>query len=404
MTQGCAGRAESVPESPPPGESLAHCRARCEELEALLAEAERASLSKTRLLAVASHDLRQPLHTMGMLTAMLSRKVTDPAVRPVLELLETANRALREQLDSLLDLSRLDAGVIKPNPEVFRLDQMVELHARHIAPLVAAQGLELVVVCGQPVVVESDPGLLTRLLGNLTSNALKFTKTGHVALEVVVTGGDVLVVVDDTGLGIPEDQQGVIFEEFVQLHNAQKDVTRGLGLGLAIVKRLCKLLNAGIRLSSAPGRGSRFEIALPLAAQAKAVTKKASPSSVVAAGTGHKVVLAGEPCASLLSTRSVLEMAGYKVALVSDARLALMHIRSGQASVLISEARLGGGIQGVDLMAQAMREAPGLRAALLMSDTASERIPSLRALGIAVFFKPLAPPDLLDWLVQLPDA
>lgn len=393
-----------MPEPTPSEGSLAHYRARCEALEASLGKAERASLAKTRLLAVASHDLRQPLHTIGMLTGMLSRKVTDPTLQPVLALLETANRALREQLDSLLDLSRLDAGVIKPNPEVLRLDQVVELHARHIAPLAAAQGLGLVVACGAPVSVESDAGLLMRLLGNLTSNALKFTQAGHIALRVVPAGDEAHVVVEDTGPGIPHDQQAAIFEEFVQLNNAQQDVTRGLGLGLAIVKRLCQLLNAEVRLSSAPGRGSRFVIALPLAAPVGAAAHPvASPAPGVADVARQKLVLAGELSPSLQGTRALLEMAGHRVAVVSDARLALVHIRSGQAQVLISEVRLAGGIQGAELMAQALREAPGLRAALLMSDTASERIASLRALGVAVFFKPVVPRDLLDWLEQLPD-
>lgn len=401
MKPGMTERAKSPSGPTPPDGSLAHYRARCEALEALLGEAERASLAKTRLLAVASHDLRQPLHTIGMLTGMLSRKVTDPTLQPVLALLETANRALREQLDSLLDLSRLDAGVIKPNPEVFRLDQLVELHARHIAPLAAAQGLGLVVACGAPVSVESDAGLLMRLLGNLTSNALKFTQAGQLALRVVPTGNEVHIVVEDTGPGIPEEKQTAIFEEFVQLNNAQQDVTRGLGLGLAIVKRLCQLLNADIRLSSAPGRGSRFVVALPLAVPVgTAAPAAASPAPGVAHSAGQKLVLAGELSPSLQSTRALLEMAGYPVAVVSDARLALVHIRSGQTQVLISEVRLAGGIQGAELMAQALREAPGLRAALLMGDTASERIPGLRALGVAVFFKPVVPRDLLDWLDQ----
>jgi two-component sensor histidine kinase/CheY-like chemotaxis protein len=323
----------------------------------------------------------------------------------VLALLETANRALREQLDSLLDLSRLDAGVIQPNPEVFRLDQVVELHARHIAPLAAAQGLGLVVACGAPVSVESDAGLLMRLLGNLTSNALKFTPTGHLALRVVPTGNEVHIVVEDTGPGIPEEQQATIFEEFVQLNNAQQDVTRGLGLGLAIVKRLCQLLNADIRLSSAPGRGSRFVIALPLVAPVDAAAPAAAcPVLGVADIARQKLVLAGALSPSLQGTRTLLEAAGHPVVVVSDARLALVHIRSGQAQVLIAEVRLAGGIQGPELMAQALREAPGLRAALLMGDTASERIPSLRALGVAVFFKPVVPRDLLDWLAQMPGA
>lgn len=376
-------------------------RARSDALEQVVKVAEQASRSKTRFLASASHDLRQPLHTMGMLVGVLGKQVTDPAVRPVVDMLQTVNRSLAEQLDSLLDLSRLDAGAITPAVDVLRLDRLVAQHAQQLAPQLAARGLQLVVQCDEPVAVCSDAGLLLRLLGNLTSNAIKFTETGRLTLGVGHLGDKAHMWVQDTGPGIAEDMQQHIFEEFVQLNNAQRDVTRGLGLGLAIVDRLCGLLGARVKLASSSGRGARFEIVLQ--AHALGSDDVGHPSSAplvdaVHPCAGQRIVLAGELSAVLQSTRALLDMAGHKVIVVSDTRLALMHVRSGEVDVLMSDSRLPGGQSGVDLIAQTLREMPRLRAAVLTSETSPERIARFRAAGAHVLFKPVVPHELLAWL------
>jgi CheY-like chemotaxis protein len=208
--------------------------------------------------------------------------------------------------------------------------------------------------------------------------------------------------VQDTGPGIAEDMQQHIFEEFVQLNNAQRDVTRGLGLGLAIVDRLCGLLGAHVKLVSAAGRGARFDIVLPdhaiEAGQAVDIPQSGPPQEPVKVGTGQRVVLAGELSPVLHSTRALLDMAGHKVIVVSDTRLALMHVRSGAIDVLLSDSRLPGGQSGIDLMAQTLREMPRLRVAVLTSETSPERIARFRAVGAHVLFKPVVPHELLAWL------
>jgi signal transduction histidine kinase/CheY-like chemotaxis protein len=385
--------------------ALQRDRARSEELEQVVKVVEQASRSKTRFLASASHDLRQPLHTIGMLVGVLGKQVTDPAIRPVVEMLQTVNRSLTDQLDSLLDLSRLDAGAITPAVQVLRLDRLVAQHAQQLAPQLAARGLQLVVQCDEAVAVCSDAGLLLRLLGNLTSNALKFTETGRLTLGVGHVGAQAVMWVQDTGPGIAEDMQQQIFEEFVQLGNAQRDVTRGLGLGLAIVDRLCGLLGARVKLVSAAGRGARFEVSLP--AHRSGLEPHASPVALPLATTlvapSLRIVLAGDLSPVLQSTRALLDMAGHKVIVVSDARLALMHVRSGQIDVLLTDFRLPGGHSGIDLIAQTLREAPELRTAVLTSDTLPERIAKLRATGAHVLFKPVVPHELLAWLDLRPD-
>jgi CheY-like chemotaxis protein len=221
-------------------------------------------------------------------------------------------------------------------------------------------------------------------------------------LGVSHAGGSARMWVQDTGPGIAEDMQQHIFEEFVQLNNVQRDVTRGLGLGLAIVDRLCGLLGAHVKLASAAGRGARFDIVLQAHAGEAGHVVDAPPSGLSAerahAGTGQRVVLAGELSPVLHSTRALLDMAGHKVIVVSDTRLALMHVRSGQVDVLLSDSRLPGGQSGIDLMAQTLREMPRLRVAVLTSETSPERIARFRAVGAHVLFKPVVPHELLAWL------
>ena len=373
---------------------------RSDELEQLVRVAEQASRSKTRFLASASHDLRQPLHTIGMLVGVLEKQVADPSVRPVVDILQTVNRSLADQLDSLLDLSKLDAGAVTPAVQVLRLDRLVAQHAQQLAPQLSERGLQLLVQCDEPVTVCSDPGLLLRLLGNLTSNAIKFTEVGQVVFGVKRINDQAVMWVQDTGPGIAEDMQQHVFAEFVQLGNHQRDITRGLGLGLAIVTRLCGLLGASVSLKSSVGRGARFDVSMPAHGlePVPSVLPRVPLQTQPSTDFHQRILLVGEQSAMLQSTRTLLETAGHQVIVVGDARLALMHVRSGPVDVLMADLRLPGGQSGAELAIQTLREAPRVRTAVLAGDSLAHRDTKLKAAGVHVLHKPVIPQALLLWL------
>ena len=239
-------------------------RSRAEEaLRDAKEEAERATQTKSRLLATVSHDLRQPLQAMFYFTQALSNRLDDPVCQGILGDLERSMLALKSLLDSLLDMSRLDAGTLVPQIQDFEMGGLLERIAAEFAPMADEKGLRFTVVRSSAV-VQSDPALLARILQNLVANAVRYTVSGGVLIGCRRRGAALTCEVWDSGVGIAADQQARIFEEFAQVDNPSGE--RGFGLGLAIVRRLCNLLHHAIRLRSSVGRGSVFSVEVPLAA------------------------------------------------------------------------------------------------------------------------------------------
>ncbi|MEQ9559887.1 MAG: PAS domain S-box protein, partial [Rhodospirillales bacterium] len=236
--------------------------------EEMLAEAkdaaELASAAKSRFLAAASHDLRQPLQALAMFVNVLSERDLDDKAKQLINRISDCSDALERLLGSLLDISKLDAGLFVPQRRDFNLGAVLERLCSEIRPLAEEKGLRLnMVPCA--LLVDSDPGLLDRLLRNLLTNAVRHTETGKILVGCRRTGNNVRVEIWDTGVGIPEDQLEMIFEEFHQVGNPARDRREGLGLGLAIVHRLSNLLDHPVDVRSWVGRGSRFSVSLPLA-------------------------------------------------------------------------------------------------------------------------------------------
>ncbi|MGQ9371051.1 ATP-binding protein [Azospirillum sp. A39] len=245
-------------------------------------EAERANLAKSKFLAAASHDLRQPVQSLVFFVAALSERLAGHPAAPALERMQMAVDALRQLLDGILDLSKLDAGVVAPQVRPFPAAELLHRLEAQYAPRFADRGLAFRI---RPcrATVESDPTLLGRILGNLVENALKYTPAGTVLVGCRRRGDVLRVEVWDTGSGIPPERFDDIFEEFVQIGNPERDRTQGLGLGLAIVQRLARLLGHRLDLRSRPGRGSVFAVEVPLAgrragAAADVVAEPAAPS------------------------------------------------------------------------------------------------------------------------------
>lgn len=196
---------------------------------------------------------------------VLSARLADAQLRAICGSAGQALDAMNNVLDSLLDVTRLDAGIIAPRPRAFAVGEMLERVAATSAPHAEAKGLELTVqAC--PLTIYSDPNLLERVLANFVSNAIRYTASGKVTLSCEARGGDVVINVTDTGIGIPPDALKTIFDDYVQLNNPERDREKGLGLGLTIAQRMAVLLGHPINVRSTVGEGSTFSITVPLRA------------------------------------------------------------------------------------------------------------------------------------------
>ncbi len=234
------------------------------ELQAARDKAERASMAKTKFLTAASHDLRQPAQSLTLFTDLLAAKLAGHPDATIVEHLQRSVDALRLLLDGILDLSRMDAGLVVPLARPFA-----------IAPLLAQLGIEYEARARQAGLrlrarpcnarVVSDPLLLERILRNLLENALRYTRRGGILLGCRRRGDRLRIEVWDSGIGLAPEQMDNIFEEFYQAGNPERDRAKGLGLGLAIVERLARLLDHHVTVSSREGRGSRFAVTVPLA-------------------------------------------------------------------------------------------------------------------------------------------
>ena len=233
-------------------------------LEAAKKQAERANLGKSRFLAAASHDLRQPLQTIFLMHGILATSVEDPAAVKLIARLGELLDVMSSLLNKLLDINQLEAGIVNPEPSDFSIGVLLERLSRDFAYQAEGKLLSCRVVASR-LAVHSDPTLLEQMIRNLLSNALKYTKRGKILLGCRRHGDRLRIEVWDTGLGIPEGQLKAIFDEFHQLDNPARERERGLGLGLSIVQRLGDLLHHKVDVRSTPGKGSVFAIEVPLA-------------------------------------------------------------------------------------------------------------------------------------------
>lgn len=242
-----------------------------EAREIALAAAHRAHAAKSHFLAAASHDLRQPIQGLRLFLDVLDNRLTEGEDRRILELAGKALEGAEDLLSTLLDVSTLEAGMVSANPRAIAMNPLIGGLASEFAPQAAALGLRLQAVPTR-LWAETDPVLLSRVLRNLLTNALRYTTTGGVLLGCRQRDGRVAIEVWDTGPGIPEDKLDAVFEDFIQLGNPERDRAKGLGLGLAVARRMAALLGHELGVRSHPGRGTVFWIAAPRAVGAREST------------------------------------------------------------------------------------------------------------------------------------
>lgn len=361
-----------------------------------------ANKAKSRFLATATHDLRQPLHALGLFVAQLSGRTTAAERRQLVAGIEAALSGMNELFNALLDISKLDAGVVNPKWSTSPAAQVMRRIETTFASLAREKNLALQIVPSNAW-LRSDAVMLERIVGNLVQNAIRYTRSGRVVVGCRRRGDRLRIEVWDTGRGIPPDQQKNIFSEFYRVEGSERD-SSGLGLGLAIVDRLCRLLDHPIEVKSVPGKGSCFAIAVPMVAPADRGAKPqlALPPRAIAAADKLIVVIDDDPLV-LDSMGSLIKSWGCGVITGSDESAALDGLsRSGATpDVIISDYRLRNGKTGIEAIARLREAAAAPIPAFLMSgDTDLDVVREAKASGLALLHKPVEPATLRALLAE----
>jgi signal transduction histidine kinase/CheY-like chemotaxis protein len=366
---------------------------------------ELANLAKSRFLAAASHDLRQPLHALGLFVAQLRTRLDMPDRDRIVERIDAAIAGMNELFNALLDISKLDAGVLTRDLKEFPIQHLLDRLETTFASAAREKALQLrVVPC--PSWVRSDPILLERILLNLVSNAVRYTARGGVVVGCRRRPGAVRIDVWDTGIGIPQDQQRNVFGEFYRLAGAERQGARGLGLGLAIVDRLCRLLDHPVELSSQPGRGSRFSVLVPLAVAVDAPRFSQRPQCITEHDrvAGALIVVIEDDEMVRVGMSRLLQGWGCEVvdAGSDEGALASLSGYDRHPDLVISDYQLAGGKTGLEAIDR-LRGALGvpIPALLISGDTTPERLREARASGHLLLHKPVTPAVLRATLNHL---
>ncbi len=381
-------------------ERTAELQLAVQELEQSRAEAEAANLGKTRFLAAASHDLLQPLHAARLFTAALAEREPDNAL---VSKIDYGLGAVEALLDALLDISKLDAGAVKPEIRPVALGPLLESLAIAFAPLAAQKGVVLKVV-HTSATISTDPALLRRVLQNFVANAIRYARTDRQDRRVLVgirrRGKMVRICVSDNGPGIPDDKREVIFQEFARLERGGDAAERGLGLGLAIVERIAKMLGNPIHLETAVGRGSTFAISVPRAVvepvqpPAPVSTTIAEPGSL----KGAFILCIDNEVGVREAMATLLEGWSCEVAAVDSVEAARQAVAAAGRSpdVILADLHLDEGMpDGLEAIAQLRRDwGQKLPAILITADRSHDMRQRAAAMGIDVLHKPVKPAAL----------
>jgi signal transduction histidine kinase/CheY-like chemotaxis protein len=372
------------------------------KIEERTRELKVANEAKTRFLAAASHDLRQPMHALGMFISSLRGK-TDPAeITATLERAGTAVEIMADLLDGLLDLSRLDAGVVQPAVQNFPLNAILDRIAFDFQPEARDEGLQLRIV-RSTVAVRSDPTMLGRIVLNLVSNAIRFTAHGKVLVGCRRCGNEIRIEVHDTGIGIAPEQRTAIFQEFFKVADTQRDDSHGLGLGLSIVKRLADLLGSTVDVASTVGKGSTFSIRVPRGT-APTLPAAHEPSIMQAAGilAGRRVLVIDDDMLVLDGMRSILGAWDCQVMTAQTGEEATRLVRLQGPDVVICDYTLRDGETGIDLLRRLIAQAPLPMAVMLMTgDVGPELLHLAKSAGTMTLHKPVRPAALRSVMSQL---
>ncbi len=366
--------------------------------------AELATVAKSRFLAVASHDLRQPLQTLALLQGLLAKKVVGAKEQELVIRLDETLGAMTGMLNTLLDINQIDAGTVQPEISRFSLGNLLDQLQDEFSYHAQAKRLELRVVHTN-VVVETDKRLLEQMLRNLISNALKYTKRGKILLGCRRMSGKVSIEILDTGIGIADAEIHAIFDEYHQVDNAARERSRGLGLGLSIVQRLGQLLGHPVHVRSTPGKGSAFavEVKLPLSEVALEPAPAATGEAEVQHRTGNILIVDDDP-----EVRALLELLltdeGHHTATAGDGVAALKLVAEGviKPDLLLTDYNLPENMDGLRLSAK-LRKALGakLPIIILTGDISTETMRDVAGQGCIQLNKPVKVAELSATIQRL---
>lgn len=389
-----------------------------DDLKKQTEEANKANRDKSRFLAAASHDLRQPIHSLSLLKTAIEPEVQTKRGKKILSHISAANDAMLNLLNSLLDISKLDAEVIEPHIQPVYLDDLVENLFSEFQPIAEENSLVLKRRhC--PFYVATDPVLLATIIRNLLQNAIRYTPNGKVLLACRKRQGKIILQVWDTGNGIAKEDQELIFAEFQQLQNPERDQNKGLGLGLAICKRLSVMLGIPLKLSSVLGKGSVFSLEFePLSEKAVKdfLDKKAQKAnSTTMTRTNFKgcVVLVIDDNQSVLDAmKSLLDSWGCTVltadgveqteAIAKSRSKSYAKNQANKVDAIIADYRLRNNTVGTDAIRvfNSISEQPAA-AMLITGETSPERMKEVSSHGLPVLHKPIKAPQLKIVLARL---
>jgi CheY-like chemotaxis protein/two-component sensor histidine kinase len=377
-------------------ESYATLEARIAERTDQLAAANRA---KTRFLAAASHDLRQPMHALALTVGELREIARSPELAALARRIDRSVAALEDLLDALLDVSKLDAGAIAAEQRAFPLQPVLERLADEVGPAAEEKGLRFRVV-PTSLWTESDPTLLGRILLNLAVNAVRYTREGGVVVGCRRRGAHAEIVVADSGIGIAAADQVRIFEEFYQAGSPQRDRAQGLGLGLAIVDRAARLLGHAITVKSRVGRGSVFGVRVPVVPPRPGEPASAAPETGTQLAGLRVLVIDDEPDVRA-ALDGLLRRWGCSIETAASGAEALA---AGRVSpdLVLCDLRLGEGGNGFDVLDRLRaRWGTGLRGIIVTADASAERIADAHARGYPLLHKPVRPAKLRALIEEL---
>jgi len=359
-------------------------------------EADLANVAKSKFLAAASHDLRQPLHALALFCSTLDSHDLAPDSRQILSHIKASVSALDDLFHRLLDISKLDAGVLQPTITDFRIQDLLDRLITDYSAEARDKGL---IVRNRPcrLLVRSDPAMLERIIRNFLSNAIRHTPTGRVLLGCRRDQGRVRIEVWDTGEGIAEPQQIEIFSEFTQLNNPERDRNKGLGLGLAIAKRLANILHHEIGVTSKIAKGSRFFVTVPLGDEVtfKPISTAVEPSNIHFQNIFAVIIDDEQPIQDAM--KLLLETWGCQVLVAESGQDALKQLRytTKAPDIILADYRLREhetGTQAI-VVIQALYSQP-IPALIITGDTAPERLQEAEASGYSVLHKPIKPAKL----------
>ncbi len=356
------------------------------------------SEAKTNLLAEASHDLRQPLHAVSLLTDALRGRLDDPEIQNLVGRIGESTHELDEMLSSLLDLSKLDAGGIEPELGDVAVAEVFHAVSRDFELPAAEAGTRLVIE-PTPLWVRSDRRLLNRIVRNLVSNALRYAVGGTVEVSAKAIGSRVVIEVRDDGPGIASERQQEIFESFYQIDRSSG---QGLGLGLSIVDRLSRLLGHDVSLESAPGEGATFGLVIDAvsepAVQSESPPESPQPTNVES--SGRRILLIDDDTAVREATALLLEGWGFSVDAAADRAEALAFAKANTSyAMVLSDHALGHDELGPEVVEEIRAVVdPELPAAIVMAESGPEQLDLVRAKGFAVLRKPVRPAQLRSLL------